>query len=288
MNNSTMSLPQSKSPSVALVVNTFNAPEALDRVLAAVERQTLPTSEILVADDGSGSETQRVVEKWRARFGCGLDHVWQENKGFRRTHVLNQAILRARGDYVIFLDGDCVPHPAFVADHMELAEVGCWVQARRCFVKEAYVGDFDLAKISVAAWVAMGRIEQGLKAFRTPWKSVRRDEDLRGVIGCNLGIWREDLIAVNGYDESFTGWGREDSDLAARLFHLGRKRKFVRGRALVFHLNHPVASRAQLESNQARLEETLKTKRVRAVSGIAERMAGVNAATYQPPSARGE
>jgi hypothetical protein len=88
-----------------------------------------------------------------------------------------------------------------------------------------------------------------------------------------LGIWREDLIAVNGYDESFTGWGREDSDLAARLFHLGRKRKFVRGRAVVFHLNHPVASRAQLESNQARLEETLKIKRVRAVSGIAERMA---------------
>ncbi len=105
---------------------------------------------------------------------------------------------------------------------------------------------------------------------------MRKDEDLGGVIGCNLGIWREDLIAVNGYDESFTGWGREDSDPAARLFHLGWIRKFVRGRAVVFLLNHPVASRAQLESNRARLEETLKTRRVRAVSGIAERMAGAN------------
>ncbi len=256
------------------MVNTFNAPEALDKVLGAVGRQTGLPYEVLVADDGSGPETRAVLEKWEQRLPFALGHVWQENKGFRRTHVLNQAVLRARGDYIVFLDGDCVPHAEFVADHLALAEGGCWVQARRCFVKEPYVPEFDPAKISVAAWVAMGRIEQGLKAFRTPWKSVRKDEDLRGVIGCNLGIWREDLLAVNGYDESFTGWGREDSDLAARLFHLGRKRKFVRGRAVVFHLNHPVASRAQLESNQARLEETLKTRRVRAVLGIAERMSG--------------
>jgi glycosyltransferase involved in cell wall biosynthesis len=257
---------------LTLVVNTFNAPEALDKVLGAVGQQAVQPFEVLVADDGSGPETQAVLEKWGTRLSCPLGHVWQENKGFRRTHVLNQAVLRARGDYLVFLDGDCVPHAEFVADHLALAEAGCWVQARRCFVKEPYVQDFDLARISVAAWVGLGRIEQGLKAFRTPWKSVRKDEDLRGVIGCNLGIWREDLLAVNGYDESFTGWGREDSDLAARLYHLGRKRKFVRGRAVVFHLNHPVASRAQLESNQARLEETFKTGRVRAVLGIAERL----------------
>jgi glycosyltransferase involved in cell wall biosynthesis len=259
-----------------LVVSTWDAPEALDKVLGAVCSQSSVPSEVLVADDGSGPDTRAIIDKWAPLMRCALSHVWQEKKGFRKAHVLNQAVIRARGDYVVFLDGDCVPHAEFVADHMALAEEGCWVQARRCFVKEPYVPDFDLAKINVAAWVAMGRIEQGLKAFRTPWKSVRKDEDLRGVIGCNLGIWREDLIAVNGYDESFTGWGREDSDLAARLLHLGRKRKFVRGRAVVFHLNHPVASRSQLESNQARLEETLKTRRVRAVSGIAERMARAN------------
>jgi glycosyltransferase involved in cell wall biosynthesis len=258
------------------VVSTFSAPDALDKVLGAVRRQTSQPFEVLVADDGSGPETRAVLDKWGQLSRCTLSHIWQKNNGFRKAHVLNQAILRARGDYIVFLDGDCVPHTEFVADHLALAEAGCWVQARRCFVKEPYVPEFDPANISVAAWVAMGRIEQGLKAFRTPWKSVRKDEDLRGVIGCNLGIWREDLIAVNGYDESFTGWGREDSDLAARLFHLGRKRKFVRGRAVVFHLNHPVASRAQLESNQARLEETLKTRRVRAVSGIAERMSGAD------------
>jgi glycosyltransferase involved in cell wall biosynthesis len=266
----TIRLP-SKMPCVTLVVNTFNAPDALEKVLAGVNRQSVGPMEVLIADDGSGPATGELLDDWKSRLNFPLTHVWQPHEGFRRTHVLNQAILQAKGDYLVFLDGDCVPHAEFVADHVALAEPGHWVQARRCFVKERYVAQFDLERISVAGWVLRRRIEQGLKAFRTPWQRMRLDKSLRGVIGCNLGIWREDVMAVNGYDESFTGWGREDSDLAARLFHLGRVRKFVRGRAVVFHLNHPVASRAQLESNQARLDETLATKRVRAVRGLQER-----------------
>ncbi len=273
MSTSTTIQHPSKPPHVTLVVNTFNAPDALEKVLSGVNRQSLRPMEVLIADDGSGSATRQLLDGWKNRLNVPLQHVWQPHEGFRRTHVLNQAILKATGDYLVFLDGDCVPHTEFVADHAALAEPGHWVQARRCFVKEQHVPAFDLSRISVAGWVLGRRIEQGLKAFRTPWHSVRFDRELRGVIGCNLGIWREDLLAVNGYDESFTGWGREDSDLAARLFHLGRGRKFVRGRAVVFHLNHPVASRAQLESNQARLDETLASKRVRAVRGIEERKA---------------
>jgi glycosyltransferase involved in cell wall biosynthesis len=261
----------SKLTRVTLVISTFNAPEALEKVLAGVCGQLVSPLEVLVADDGSSQSSIDLVEAWKTRLSIPLTHVWQPHEGFRKAHVLNQAILRAKGDYLVFLDGDCVPHAEFVADHVALAEPGHWVQARRCFVKERYVAQFDLERISVAGWVLKRRIEQGLKAFRTPWQRMRLDKSLRGVIGCNLGIWREDLMAVNGYDESFTGWGREDSDLAARLFHLGRVRKFVRGRAVVFHLNHPVASRAQLESNQARLDETLATKRVQAVRGLQER-----------------
>ncbi len=277
MSTSTIAQPQAQLPRLSLVINTFNAPRPLEKVLQAVLQQRVQPYEVLVADDGSGPETREVLESWKARLHCGLKHIWQPHEGFRRTHVLNKAVLQAAGDYLVFLDGDCVPHFEFVADHRDLAEEGCWVQARRCFVKEAHVPRFELGKISVASWVALGRIEQGLKAFRRPWASVRKDRDLRGIIGCNLGIWREDLLAVNGYDESFTGWGREDSDLGARLFHLGRDRKFVRGRAVVFHLNHPVVSRAQLESNQERLEETLRSKRVRALLGLAERGASQSA-----------
>lgn len=256
------------SPRLTLVVNTYNAPDSLEKVFRAIALQTVLPLEVVVADDGSGPETSAVLDKWRGRLACPVLHAWQKNEGFRRTRVLNLAIAQTGGDYLVFLDGDCPPHASFVADHLMLAEPGHWVQARRCFVKEPYVHEFSPGETSVALWVALGRIEQGLKAFRMPWKTIRRDQELRGIIGCNLGIWREDLVAVNGYDESFTGWGREDSDLGARLYHLGRVRKFVRGRAVVFHLNHPVASRAQLETNQHRLEETLQTRRVRALLGL--------------------
>jgi glycosyltransferase involved in cell wall biosynthesis len=259
---------RSEIPKITLVVNTFEAPETLEKVLLGIRFQTVVPHQTIVADDGSGPATAQLLEAWRPKLAGGLLHVWQPHEGFRRARILNEAIARATGEYVVFLDGDCPPHDRFIEDHGQLAEPGMWVQARRCFVKEPHVSDFVPGRTNIGAWALSGKLEQAIKAFRTPWVWIRRDRDLRGIIGCNLGIWREDLKAINGYDESFTGWGREDSDLGARLYHLGRTRKFVRGRAIVFHLNHPPASRSQLESNEHRLAETLRVKRVRAVDGL--------------------
>jgi hypothetical protein len=91
---------------------------------------------------------------------------------------------------------------------------------------------------------------------------------LHGILGCNLAIWREDLVAVNGYDEAYEGWGKEDSDLAARLYHLGRRRKMVHGRAILYHLNHPAASRAQLPDAERRLQQTINSKKIRCEKGL--------------------
>jgi hypothetical protein len=107
-----------------------------------------------------------------------------------------------------------------------------------------------------------------MKAVRLPVPVVRRDREQRGILGCNLGIWRDDLIAINGYDETFAGWGREDADLGNRLYHLGRDRKFVYGRAIIYHLNHPVLPRDRLETNQSLLEDTIREKRIRARKGF--------------------
>jgi hypothetical protein len=107
-----------------------------------------------------------------------------------------------------------------------------------------------------------------MKAVRLPLPVVKRGRKQRGILGCNLGIWRQDLIAVNGYDETFTGWGREDADLGNRLYHLGRDRKFVYGRAIIYHLNHPEVSRERLETNQSLLEQTIAERRVRALKGL--------------------
>ena len=175
----------------------------------------------------------------------------------------------ATGDYLIFTDGDCVQHPKFVDDHAGLAESGFWVQGRRCFVREEFVPAFDATRIPAFGWMLAGRITGAAKGVRWPMAIVRRDTKQRGIIGCNMAFWRKDIIAVNGFDEDYTGWGTgEDSDIGTRLYHLGRKRKFVYGRAITFHLNHPPAPRGHHAASLARLAETIASRRIACINGL--------------------
>jgi glycosyltransferase involved in cell wall biosynthesis len=97
------------SRAISVVVSTYEWPEALDVVLRALSEQPGERFEIVVADDGSGQETAEVVERWRHELD--LRHVWQSNEGFLKAKLLNRAALATRGDYLVFLDGDCVPRP---------------------------------------------------------------------------------------------------------------------------------------------------------------------------------
>ena len=253
-------------PKISVIVSTYDFPLALDKALQSLCAQTLVPDKVLVADDGSGPETTEVILSYSKRMP--LSHVQQPHVGFRKAVILNKAITHATGNYIIFLDGDSVPAPEFVADHAALAERGCWVQGRRAFVDESCVGAFEPSCGHVWSLVLKGKLSGLLKAARLPFPVVKRSREQRGILGCNLGIWKEDLVAINGYDETFTGWGREDADLGNRLYHLGRDRKFVYGRAIIYHLNHPVVSRDHLSTNQSLLEETLREKRVRARKGF--------------------
>jgi glycosyltransferase involved in cell wall biosynthesis len=255
---------------VSLIISTYNRPEALTKVLAGVGRQTLWPGEILIADDGSAQPTRSLIEKWKNQSRVAVHHIWHADAGFRKTIILNKAINAAQADYVVFLDGDCVPHTKFIADHEALAEKGFWVQGRRSFVKSDYVEEFDPASCSVWRWLITGRMSGLFKAIRLPSPIIRRGTEQRGLIGCNMGIWREDLVAVNGFDESYIGWGGEDSDIGSRLYHLGCPRKFVYGHAIVYHLNHPQLSRNSFGDNSARLQETLRLKRIRCEKGLAQ------------------
>jgi glycosyltransferase involved in cell wall biosynthesis len=254
---------------VSLIISTYNRPEALAKVLAGVGRQTHLPSQILIADDGSAEPTRNLIEEWKSESRITVSHIWHPDEGFRKTIILNKAIKAAQGDYVVFLDGDCVPHAKFMADHKALAEKGFWVQGRRSFVKCEYVQKFD-PSTSVLLWLIMGRMSGLFKAIRLPSPIIRRGTEQRGLIGCNMGIWREDLVAVNGFDESYIGWGGEDSDIGSRLYHLGRPRKFVYGHAVVYHLDHPTLSRGSYGRNRTKLEQTLRSKRIRCDQGLAE------------------
>jgi glycosyltransferase involved in cell wall biosynthesis len=255
---------------LGLIINTHNQPEYLGRVLRAVEQQASRPDEVLLADDGSEAETGQLFAAWAAKQPFRCEHLWQKNEGFRRSRILNQAIARAQAEYLVFLDGDTVPHPQFIADHRALGQRGWFLQGHRALIEERAASFFGLNDFATDRRRALTQWQiSGLKnAFRWPWPLRHPRSDLGGIRGCNLGIWRDDLVRCNGYNESFVGWGREDSELAVRLLNSGIQRLDVRGRALCYHLWHPPAGRAGLPANDDLLEKAKREKAVRCTLGL--------------------
>jgi glycosyltransferase involved in cell wall biosynthesis len=256
---------------LSLIISAYNQREALEKIFRALSLQTDAPDEILLADDGSSDGTEELVEHWNTKLPVLVNHLWHPDRGFLKTTILNRAVAEATGEYLVFLDGDCVPHARFIADHRVLAEPGCWVQGRRCFVREPFVREFIPGAISVWQWALRGRIARPAKSVRLPFPIIRRDRGQRGILGCNMAYWREDVVVVNGFDESYQGRGMgADSDLGSRVYNLGRRRKFVYGRALVYHLDHPIAPRPHFDANRARLDDVVRSKKVRCETGLAE------------------
>jgi len=266
-----------EAPSLALVVNTFNQPDYLARALEAIARQVQPPAEIILADDGSDDATRELFERWAAAHCWRCERVWQKRDGFRRARILNLAIAKASSDYLVFLDGDTLPHPRSMADHGRLAARGTFVQGHRALIQRNGAIFFGLGAFEAdrRRAVLRGQLRGLVNAYRWPRPARRYRADLRGTRGCNLAIWRSDLVKVNGYNEAFIGWGREDSELAARLMNAGVRRLDVRGWALCYHLWHPPASRAGLATNEQLLQETLTRKTSWCDAGLNSHMPGV-------------
>src|SRR5215831_6777683 len=220
---------------ISVIVTTYNREDALEAVLSALSRQSDRGFEVVVADDGSRPLTAALVERWRPRLGVPLDHVWQMNSGFRAAEIRNRAILVCRGDYCIFLDGDCIAPADFVATHRELAERGWFVTGNRVLLSPA---------------LTAAVLRDDLRLPLGPLRKLR-SRQWRGARSCNLAVWRSDLDRVDGFDACFSGWGREDSDLLIRLLRCGLRRKDGRFATGVIHLWHPQVDRAQLAANDA-------------------------------------
>lgn len=255
---------------ISLVINTYEQPEYLERVLAAVARQSTPPEEVLLADDGSGAPTRELFSRWSVQQKFRAAHLWQPHEDFRRASILNKSIAAAQGDYLVFLDGDTVPHPDFVADHRAAGQRGFFVQGHRALIEQKAAAWFGKNHFSAdrRRAILQNQISSLKNSFRWPVAFRKIKNHLRGIRGCNLAVWRDDLVRVNGYNEDFSGWGREDSELAARLFNIGNQRLDLRGRAVCFHLWHPPASRANLAVNDSLLEKTVREKTGRCERGL--------------------
>ena len=263
---------------ISVIVATYNRPDALGAVLRSLGKQNDPLFEVVVADDGSGNDTEEVVKRAQAAFRVPLTHVWQEDTGFRLAAVRNRATARARGDYLIYLDGDCIVRPNYVRAHRDLSEGGWCVTGGRVLLSEAFtkqvlatdtvIEDWSITKAAVAA--LQGKINRATSLPRLPLGPLRklgarRWQRLRG---CNFSAFRGDIGRVNGFDECFQGWGFEDSDFAARLIVSGVRLKNGRMATNVYHLWHPENDRKAQGQNWQRLQERIRARETRAQLGL--------------------
>ncbi len=262
----------------SLVVTTYNRPDALLAVLHGLSNQTDRGFEILIADDGSTEDTAELIARFAGSVDIPVRHLWQEDCGFRAGAARNRAISVARGEYLIFIDGDCVVRPGFVAAHRRLAERGWFVAGNRALLSQSFTTRVLARGTLFHAWSfahwggvrCVGGVNRLLpllslgdgawrKAYPARWQGART---------CNLAVWCDDLFVINGFDERYTGWGHEDADLAVRLIRSGIQRKDGRFATTVMHLWHTENDRSHLPDNQRRLTEILSSTATRAIQGL--------------------
>jgi glycosyltransferase involved in cell wall biosynthesis len=263
---------------ISVIVATYNRPDALDAVLRSLAAQTDRDFEIIVADDGSRPETGRLVGTWANRASIAVKHVWHEDNGFRLAEIRNRAIRLSNGGYCIFLDGDCLAQPGFVAAHRALARPGWFVTGSRLLLSRELTAQVLGEGLAAEQWGLVNWIGQRIRGgvnriaplllSRTGASGRRNRRRWRGARGSNMAFWRSDLAAVDGFDAAFTGWGREDSDIFVRMIRHGVCRKDGRLEATVLHLWHPEADRSRLSANQRQLDQLLAERRVRAQQGL--------------------
>lgn len=240
----------SRPGSVEVVVSTYNHPRALNLALHALVRQSRSDFRICIADDGSGPATEALLATWRPQLGDRLRHIWQDDLGFRKNRILNQAIASSQADYLIFLDGDCLPSEHFVARHLALARphrfcTGGVIRLSLASSERIQVADVDAGTVFTTAWLQAQGALQGtsnrLKAGAYPPWASRLAERLtlvkRTWNGGNSSTARINLIRVNGFDENF-GYGAEDIELGFRLNNAGIRGRHLRYTAPVLHLEH--------------------------------------------------
>jgi glycosyltransferase involved in cell wall biosynthesis len=257
---------------VCLIIATYNWVEALALVLATVRAQRDLPEEVVIADDGSRAETGELIAREAATFPVPLRHVWHEDTGFRLTAIRNKAMAAARADYIVQLDGDLLLHPAFIQSHRRFAHRGWYVQGGRVMLDEAAT-----ARCFAAGRLAVGAFSPGLRnrvnAIHAPWLAsfVRGSVDpVKRTRGCNMAFWRDDILRVNGYDETIEGWGREDSELAARLLNAGVRRRNLKFAAVAWHLHHAGQPTGSFSRNHEIYERTVRERRVRCEHGISQ------------------
>ena len=252
---------------ISVIVTTYNWAAVLHLCLLSLYAQTDKNFEIIIADDGSSPENQVLAKIYMKNSPVPICYVHHEDKGFRAGTIRNKAVACSQGEYLLFMDGDCIARPDFVATHRNLAESGYFVAGNRVLLSQNFTQTVITENVLLheqpttyfLKHCLRGNINRLLPFLKLPLGFLRKRQPKKWqkAMTCNLAIWRKNFLQINGFDELFEGWGYEDSDLVIRLIHAGVKRKEGRFAAPVLHCWHRFHDRSQHDVNYARLMERL-------------------------------
>ena len=267
------------TPDVSVIITTYNTPRFLEYCLLGYERQTVPDFELVVADDGSTAETRELIERFDRDTSMTLNHVWQEDRGYRKCRIQNKAIRASSGSYLIFADGDCVPHSKFVQDHLEgrLPKTALtsrrvkWGKQFTAGLTTEYIGSgayeaFDMRLISSFVCLDTKRLTRGVRITNnrlSPLLNLRR----KLLSGCSFSLAKEAMEAVNGFDEEYVGPGfGPDRDVHLRLEWAGYQVRSLMYKALQYHMYHPEVARPS--KNKDRFDRLLQERWIQCEKGL--------------------
>lgn len=266
--------------STGVIISTYNNPRWLEKTLWGYMYQTRPADEIIIADDGSTDDTRRLIESFKNVLP--LCHVWHEDKGFRKSRILNLALMQAKSDYLIFTDQDCIPRADFISTHLRYARKGNYLSGG--YFRLPMDISLGITRDDVASGRAFSLAwlrEKGLKMNVKCAKLLGNDAFARLMNaitparatwnGCNSSGWRADLLAANGFNEEMH-FGGQDREFGLRLVNMGLRPIQIRFSAVALHLDHkrPYKTKESLEKNKRIMEATRRSGIVETPYGISQ------------------
>ncbi len=266
---------------VSLVIAVYNSAAYLEFILTSLERQSMDAFEVIVADDGSGPEIGALIERMKSSVRYPIMHLWQDDSGFRKNVMLNKAIAAARTDYLIFIDGDCLPHREFLRDHSTHRAKDAILCGRRVNLSRQLTERISLDLIRSGAYDRLSfpmlvdgllarssNIEDGVRITNHLIRTLLHRNEAR-ILGCNFSVEKSLLEKINGFNEDYRAPGiGEDTDIAFRLSLIGVRLIPLRYLAILYHLYHPPTPASA--DNKKIFERALQLRQARCLNGLAK------------------
>lgn len=271
-------------PEASVIISFYRNLKYLKLVLAGFERQSFKNFEIVIADDGSDSEIVSDMKNHLKKTNLNFQHIWHKDEGWRKNKILNKSIIHSKSDYLIFVDGDCIPHKHYVEEHIKNKKPGFILAGRRVNLSKY------ISSVLTTGKIRKGRLERSLSIkgmllkfilggshlenaiyIRSPFIRKRLNKKEKGVLGSNFSVYKKDILAVNGFDERYKKPAvGEDTDLEFRMRNAGIKVKTLKHLAIQYHLYHKKLIRD--DQNMKYLNDVINNKTTYTPYGIEQKI----------------